>query len=466
MSTIDTVHPDYALELKDWVKIEDITRRRNLHKYLLYLNPQDKSKDNEARNQQYRERAIFYAITSQTVSGMIGTMFRKFPNLSVPKTLEYVLRNIDGANTSIYQQSQGLCDDVIRKSRAGLYVAYPPVDGPISQADMIEGRYVATIHRFEPEQIINWRVVTENATTKLKFVVLEEYKEKPDQYTTDRYRTLRELYLDDDGIYKERHWSDLDGSLSVVDQVTPTDAQGNVWREIPFMFVGSENNDAKVDRSVMLPLVELNIGHYRNSADWEDSVWYCGQPQPWMSNVTEDHLQLMKQYGMYVGSREVLGVPDGGAFSFAAAPPNPLVRQAMQDKVEMMLALGARIIQPGGAARTATEIAGQREAQHSILSLIAQNTSEAYTQCLQWAGRYMGVSDNDMADIGYEINSDFVAVESSPQELQQMMAGFIQGTIPTTDYIAYMKKVGKFDAEKKTEDYVDLLTQATAIGAE
>jgi hypothetical protein len=137
----------------------------------------------------------------------------------------------------------------------------------------------------------------------------------------------------------------------------------------------------------------------------------------------------------------------------------------MQDKVEMMLALGARIIQPGGAARTATEIAGQREAQHSVLSLIAQNASEAYTQCLQWAARYMGVADGDeMAAIEYAINSDFVSAETSPQELQQIMAGFVQGTIPLSDYVAFMKKTGKFDSEKSTEEYAEELTVANNMG--
>lgn len=465
MSNVDTVHPDYSIELDDWQKIEHITRLKMLDSYLIELNPHDKSDENRQRNRHYKQRAIFYAVAAQTVQGMLGTIFRRAPHLAVPDALEYVDRNIDGAGTSIYQQAQGLCDDVIRKSRAGLYVSFPPTDGAVSMQDMVEGRFVATVQRLEPEQIINWREETRGSQTRLKFVVIREYRERTDQYTADEYMTLRELYLDEEGIYRERHWSDEEGALQVVQEITPTDANGDLWYEIPFTFVGAENNDSSVDRPVMLPLVELNIGHYRNSADWEDSVWYVGQAQPFMTGASEMHLEMLRENGMYAGSRSLIAVPDGGTFGYASPEPNSLVRQAMIDKVDMMLQLGARLMQPGSAAKTATEVAGIREAQHSVLSLIAANASEAYTQALQWAARYMGVAPGpEMEEIAFEINQDFVAPDASPQEIQQLMMGFVQGTIPSTDYIRFMQRAGYFDASKPIDEYQDEVT-ALAPGA-
>lgn len=168
---------------------------------------------------------------------------------------------------------------------------------------------------------------------------------------------------------------------------------------------------------------------------------------------------MMKENNMYVGSRNILGVPDGGTFGFAAPQPNPLVRQAMQDKIEMAMMLGARLMQPGSAPKTATEVAGIREAQHSVLSLIAANVSEAYTQALQWAGRYMGVPDGpQMDEISYQINQEFVAPDATPQELQQVMAGFLQGTMPMGDYVRWMQRNGYFDEEQQVEDYADDLS--------
>jgi len=87
MANIDTTHIDYARERPDWQKIEHITRLRMLESYLIRLNPHDKSEENEERNQRYRQRAIFYAFAAQTVQGLLGTMFRKDPLLSVPDQL-------------------------------------------------------------------------------------------------------------------------------------------------------------------------------------------------------------------------------------------------------------------------------------------------------------------------------------------------------------------------------------------
>jgi hypothetical protein len=164
---------------------------------------------------------------------------------------------------------------------------------------------------------------------------------------------------------------------------------------------------------------------------------------------------MMQEHGMYVGSRQIIGVPEGGSFGFAAPPPNPLVRQAMLDKVEMMMALGARMIQPGSAPKTATQIAGERETQHSILSLAAAHISEAYTQALQWVGRYMGVAEDD--EVEFLINQEFVRPDASPQELQAIMAGFVQGSIPMAQYIRYMQRAGLFDESLTSEDLTEEL---------
>jgi len=82
MSTVDTPHEDYAIELPDWRKIEHITRLRMLDSYLLELNPHDTSEENRSRNRAYKQRAIFYAVAAQTVQGMLGTMFRRDPKLA------------------------------------------------------------------------------------------------------------------------------------------------------------------------------------------------------------------------------------------------------------------------------------------------------------------------------------------------------------------------------------------------
>jgi hypothetical protein len=158
---------------------------------------------------------------------------------------------------------------------------------------------------------------------------------------------------------------------------------------------------------------------------------------------------------MYAGSRNLIGVPEGGEFGFATAPPNPMVRQAMLDKVDQMVSLGARIMQQGSATKTASQIMGEREAQTSVLALVASNVSEAFTQCLNWVARYMGSDDSELA---YTLNQEFVEMEIDAPKLQQIVAGFMQGAIPMGDYTRLMRRYGLFDDATPDEDYADLLT--------
>lgn len=463
--TIDAKHRHYEEFLPKWEKIENITKIKDVGQYLMRLNPHDKSRENADRNSAYKDRAVFYAIAEQTVSGLLGVMFKKKPSINLPSVLGYMVDNADGAGVSMVQQAQSLSSDVISKSRGGLYVSYPRTDGPVSRQAILNGEAVATINQFSPEDIINWRLRSRGSKVVLELVVLAVSDERvgSDGYSMEVIPQRRELFLDEDGYYAERTWEkDKDNQWAPVDDPHyPTDHSGNRFKEIPFVFVGAENNDSTVDSPNMLALVELNIGHYRNSADWEDSVWFSGQPQPWMSGVTQAHVDMMKKNDMYVGSRNVLGVPSGEKFGFAAPPHNPIVRQAMVDKVDLMVQLGARMIQPGTAAKTATQVGGEREVQHSVLSLIASNISDAYRQALRFAGMFMGTG----AESTFELNEDFVDPEADPSELKEIIAGFVQGAIPARDYVEYMQGRSLFDPEKNAEDYIEQLGDVEGSGA-
>lgn len=456
MSDITTQHKDYIAKLKEWQRADDITRQKNVTSYLVWLNPLDKSEENTKRNEQYRERAIFYALASQTVTGMLGTVFKEWPTLTIPEVLDYLKINCDGAGVSIYQQSQAAADAVIRKARCGLYVSFPRTYGEVSQGQIQSGEVAARIHLYEPEQIINWRLVPQGNSTRLGLVVLKSGEEVPDGYDVGTVDVYRELYLNDMGFCVEREWREKEGTLEAGEEIYPTDFAGKKLTEIPFTFVGAESNDSSVDDSRISGIIELNIGHYRNSADYEDTIFYSGQAQPWMSGITQDHINTLKANNMYVGSRNLLGVPEGGSFGFASAPPNPLVRQAMLDKVDQMVSLGARMMQQGSATKTATQAAGEMEVQHSVLSLIASNVSEAYTRCLYWAMQYMGALPSG-EELAYTLRQDFTDIELSYDKLREMMHGFLAGSIPTEDYIRFMKDQGVFDKEKAEEDYVAAL---------
>lgn len=458
---IDYQHKDYAKHIDKWKLIDAVCSGDEVEEHLLTLNPDDKSSDNKTRNDQYKKRAIFYQVAGYTARGLNGLLFSKTPKLTVPQRLEYLSTNADGAGVSIYQQAQAVADNQIKQGRAGLFVTYPETEGATSQADLAALRVFATIHHIYPSQIINWRTESDGAQIKLSLVVIseEEGEIQGDGYTVEYVEQIRELALNG-GVFIVRKWrKNTKKEWVIYSESIPTDGAGRTWGVIPFTFVGAENNAPDVDDEPMQSLAEINLGHYRNSADYEDNVWYCGQAQSWMSGVNQNHIDLMKENNMYVGARSLLAVPEGGAFGYEAAPPNTMVRQAMLDKLEMMIGLGARFIQPGGAVKTATEATQEASVQHSVLSLISSNLSEAYTQCLTWAGQYMNV-DGEMA---METTMDFVSPTASAQDIQAMVAGFVQGAIPVSTYFAWLKKHGLEDGEKTIEEFQEELSASAPM---
>lgn len=452
--SIDFKRAEYKTALPKWQLIDDVITSDGVESHLLTLNDFDKSSQNLERNRKYKERAVMYPVAEHTLDGLIGMMFSKDPKVSVPAGLEYILTNADGAGVSLYQQAQDVAADVTSKGRSGLWVTFPKVEGPISQEDTQAGKYVATIHEIEAGRIINWRTTTIGSQTFLSLVVFTESVEAvgEDGYSIETVPQIRELSLDD-GAYTVREWQ-KDAKTDkwfIVGESIPTDSRGNPLSRIPFTFVGSRSNSQEIDNPPMLALAKINLAHFRNSADFEDSCWYVGQAQPWMSGITQGHIDLMNKNNMYAGSREVLGVPTGETFGFASAPPNPLVRQAMLDKIEMMIGLGARFIKETGAPKTASESESDDRAAYSKLAMISGNLSEAYTQALQWAAEFMGAA----GEILFETTKDFVSPKATAQEIQAIIAGFVQGALPVGAYFKWLQRVGLEDEEKTVEEFSD-----------
>lgn len=451
---IDYQHQEYKDNIDRWKLADNVCSSRNIEQYLIELNPDDTSPENATRNKQYKERAVFYPVAGNTLEGLTGLVFAKDPETVLPSELEYVLKNVDGGGTSIYQQSQEMVSDVEKKARGGLLVSYPKTERPLSKAEMDEGKYLATITKIDAEQIINWRTITVGAKVMLSIVVIAEVAEEveDDGYSVKNVKQIRELFLDG-GVYYVRLWRQNEKKEWVVHEAetAPTDAKGKTWEVIPFMFVGALSNTPKVDNAPIYPMCKINLSHYRNSADYEDSVWFAGQAQPWMSGVDQNHITLMQDNNMYVGSRMMLAVPQGEQFGFASAEPNPMVRQAMLDKLDMMIGSGARHIQGTGPAKTATEAEGDAKAKYSGLALVSANVSEAYTQALMWAARYMGASD----EIEYTLNKEFVSPTATAQDIQAMVGGFVQGALPMSTYFGWLKKVGLEDEEKTLDEFAE-----------
>ena len=451
---IDFKHPKYKEHISKWQLIDDICEAKNLSKYLVKINPHDASMSAVQRRGQFFLRSVFYAIAGYTAQGFLGKAFSEPAKCEVPDDLDYVKYDIDGAGISIYQQAQEVFKDVVRVGRAGLLIDFPRVDGDVSRQEMIDNQTSATVTRFTAEQIVNWQVRKVGSKIKPVLIVLSSVEQElhDDGFGFDEVPIFIELRLENGG-YFQREWrlNKETDKYYIYSEAVPVDSKGQVLTSIPFVFVGSEANTARVDFAPMYDLSKINVGHYNNSAIYEDSVFVVGQVQPWMSGLSGDTLDDLRKNGQFIGSGTLMGVPSGEKFDFAQAKPNSLAREAMIDKVEMMIGLGAMFLSSSSnrQAKTATQVDGELMAQHSVLSLISSNVSEAYNQSLGYVKLFMGSDD----DAFLEINREFIRPNATAQDITAMVASFLQGALPLSDLLSWQQRHGLVDKDKTLEDY-------------
>jgi hypothetical protein len=199
--------------------------------------------------------------------------------------------------------------------------------------------------------------------------------------------------------------------------MTPKDSSGNPLKEIPFIFLGAENNDPTPDDSPLFDLASLNIAHYRNSADYEESSFLVGQPTPVVSGLTKDWAIDILGGVINLGSRAVIPLPVGGKAELLQADPNSMPKEAMEHKEKQMVALGARIVEARDVQRTATESGQDEEVETSILINAARNVSLGYTKALAWAGLF--VSSSGVSAV--VLNTDFAMARMTVEERQQLV---------------------------------------------
>jgi len=422
--------------------------------YLPQPNPLDRSVENASRYLDYVNRAVFYNVTRRTVDGLIGTVFSRAPIIDLPTDLEVLKEDADGAGVNLIQIAKKALGYAVSFGRSGLFIDYPTVEGPVSRRDMQTGEIRPTINAYDPFSIINWREVVVGGKKKLSLVVLQETTIVDDDgyefKIEPQYRVLR---LNEAGIYEVELF--VGDDLKSQGLTFPLDGNGNYLDEIPFKFIGAENNDPNPDIPPIYDLASLNIGHYRNSADYEEAVFIVGQPTPFFSGLTEDWVNKVMKGTVFLGSRAVIPLPAGGDAGLLQAAPNPMPLEAMKHKENQMVALGARLIQAGSSTNTVVEAEGNQATSQSMLANATANVSDALLWALKIAARFVA---GDEEAVDFKLSNDFELNTMTAEEQKQLISNWQSNAITTSEMRDRLSKAGiatlsikDYEAERKVD---------------
>lgn len=397
-------HPEHLAASPIWARMRDCAAGEDAVKArrLEYLpRPGGQS---ERAYRAYLARAVWYGATERTLNGLAGAIFRHPPVVEAPDTLARQLDSIAADGGPFEGLAQSVTREALLAGRAGLLADRP--------AEAEGDPYLAL---YPAEAILNWESAPLAGRQRLTRLVLREDMER-----------CRELLLDATGQYRVRLWrrkSRQAGAYEIAQEHRPTRA-GQPLDAIPFTFVGARSLSPAVEKPPLADLAGMNLAHYRNSADYEQSLFLTGQPTPWIAGRLE-----ARERPTSIGSGTIWHLPEGcsvGMLEFTGAGLEAL-RQAMLDKEARMVQLGARLLEaPKRTAETAEAVRLRGEAEASSLSILAETVGRGLTQALRRLAWWQGLEPESVT---VRLNRDFVEARLAAPEILALVESWQRGAI-------------------------------------
>lgn len=409
-------HKDYDKWYPIWERIEDAIRgedevKRKKERYLPKLPGQ---KDTEYKS--YLQRASYQNFSGRILDVAIGQIFRKAPVISGFSEYE---DNIDLAGNNFNYFTRDIFEDIIPYNRDYILVDYS------------EDQKRPFLKEFDADDVINWGTTIIKGEEKLSFVVIEGETEDTDD--TDPYikkckKIWKELYLDldnsndglSDGYYKSRDWEKyidpkgeerfriIEGSNAFPKM------SGKGLNFIPFFMMTNAGFKTEIDSSPMLDIVNTNLGHYQNYADYENLLHLTG-------------------VGTYIlrGWGDKKAFPIGGAADFPIEGGAEILQgksdsgleNELRHKEEIMAMLGSQLLSGKGryvqSARTADV---QSQGEYATLADIANSMSYMMTQIMKL---FMQWASGNPDEVQIKFNTDYEAT-MAPQGVLTELSGLAQ----------------------------------------
>lgn len=422
---VDTKHKEYDEHYEQWERCEHAAEGQDeVHEYgIKYLPRLSGQTDQEYKA--YKQRALFYNATQRTIDGLTGMLFMRPPVTEMPPPVAALAEDVTMANQTLHQFAEMIAEQVVMLGRCGVLVDHPPMTEALTVAQAQSLGMRPYMRLYDAECIINWRCERINGVEMLVLVVLEEeYPEWKDEFEASMEMQWRVLELLE-GIYRQRVYRKNDrGKFYVVEEIYPQ-SQGRPIARIPFEFFGVRDNTPCVDKPPLLDLVDVNLSHYRTTADYEHGLHFTGLPTPVVTGFYADDQSSQLRIGS--GTAWLLPDPAAKAFylEFSGQGLQEL-REALRAKESMMATLGARILAPEKRqVETAQTAAIHRAGENSVLASISQSISIGLTHCLEWMGNWIG-SDGDVM---VSLNKDYLPNSMTSEDVKALVTSWQAGAI-------------------------------------
>lgn len=452
-STVHQPSPKHSEHATLWQKCRDAIKGQDAIKaeeqtYLPRLSGQE-DKDYK----KYIQQAYFYNATGRTFGAYKGLVFRKDPAIN-DEGLEDFTEDCTLAGTSLVEFAREAVAEELKVSRFGILVDYPsvPSDTGMSQAEAEQQGIRPFLVAYKAEDIIGDPEMTEvgGRTVLGKIRLLEHYSETDpdDEFKQVQKERVRVLDLTEDhpfgGVeeaYRQRVFLPKDGKADAAEWFEDEDQRwyprmgGAPITEIPFFMVGGW----EYRTPHMLDLVNTNLNHYIADADHSRGVAWTTRPQPWVTGASDDDMPESLMLGG--GSLWNFPSPDAEVGMLEYSGEGLTASENLLDRREEQMAnLGARMLMPETTQgpETATEFVLKKQGENSSLGSVAKMVGQALTKAMQFAARWLGEDSPD--EVGISLNTDFVPVQATPDDLVKMIGAVQTGKYTVDDYLWWLEQ--------------------------
>jgi hypothetical protein len=388
-------------------------------------------------------------------------VFRKAPEIVSPPAMQAIVDDIDLSGCTLTGLAMEIVEEVMEAGRVGVLVEYPQViEQPLNQAQASAMNLRPYTTVYEHENIINWHVARVNNTMQPVLVVLtEEASTKSDGFAENCEPQIRVLQLTDAGYQQQLYRKNDKGEWVVYgDPIVPL-INGKPLSSIPFYPFGVNENEIDCEDPPILDLANLNLAHYRVTADYEHGCHFAGLPTAVVSGYTAGENEKL-----YIGSSTAWVFPDPSAratfLEFTGQGLGSLENN-LERKEKQMAAIGARMLEmqkAGVESQGAMEMRSNGES--SVLASLANTISRGMSNMLAFMAQWEGVA----GECSIRLNTDYLPAGMTPQELAGLMAAWQAGAISKQTMFDNLKR-GEIIAETRTfDDEQELIAQGAPLG--
>ena len=415
---IDSLHPNYN---DAWETVTTNAFAGDVLDYIPRLVGQSKVEYNA-----YRERATYFNVTRRTAYALVGALLRK-PYESNVETDDVKIYGDLSFDEFLAETILG----VMTSGRMGLLCDYNDETG---------SPYIVS---YPNCTITNWRM---NNNDELEFVILREdkYDQKPDDpYAVEHKVCYRELTVID-GAYTVRIWHQTHGKQWEITEEYVPSYRGSPLTFIPFVFINSVDTTPKVCEPTLYNLGQINISHFRTSADIEHAAHFTALPQPYISGaLANDKTELP------IGTFDVWQLEEGsttGYLEFSGSGISSL-QDIQKHKEDQMGAIGTRMLQDKKGVESVEALRIRQGSESATLVALASAVENGFEMVLAFYDIWNGGDGN----VDFMTNKDFSPATMSPQEMKTLMEAYLAGTISQDTFLTNLFEgeiVNDVDEEK------------------